>query len=149
LRQKGGQIVDKGQIAAARAHGGQAFGRFHFFQNHVQMGVPFLRTLDGRGQQPAANRGEHGHPQRARHGPTHGRHVRLGLVQHGEQPIGVRHQQLACRRQTHASALAFDELNADFLLELGNLLRHGRGRQEQRFGHRRHRRAVGEFPEGA
>lgn len=52
--------------------------------------------------------------------------IGLGFLDDGEYPVGMHNEPLAGRCQRHPSPAPLDERNADFVLQLGDLLGNGR-----------------------
>ncbi|MBB4112916.1 hypothetical protein FHT80_002238 [Rhizobium sp. BK226] len=65
--------------------------------------------------------------------------IGLGLLDNGEYPVGMHNQPPAGRCQRHPSPTPLDQRNSDFILQLGDLLGNGRGRNAERIGNRGHR----------
>ncbi len=130
----------------------------HHRQALVALGVPYaypdvgLRSgeqLDGRGQHFRDARGEGGDRDLARRPARVRRELRLGALQLGEDGVRVGEQDLPGGGQPHAPAAASQQRVPGLVLQRGELLGDGRGREIERGGRGGHRTVVRHGPQDA
>ncbi len=142
-------VQDDREVEIPADHPGDAGLRFQLAGAQPERGVPDAQPGERRREQPARRRGERRQTQLPDHAPPLGLQIGAGQLDLGEDARGVLGEQPPGVGQPYAPPVLGEQPLADLALQLGELLRDGRGRHVQPFGGGADGAVPGEGVEGA
>lgn len=142
-------VQDDRQVGVAAEHGVHPALRFQLAGPHAQRRMVGAQRGERLGEQSPHRGGERRQPQLADDLTALGLQIGLGEFDLRQDARRVLGEQSARVREPHPTAVLGQQLLADLALQLGHLLRDGRGRDVQPLGRTADRAVPGEGVEGA